>query len=352
VLDLNPIEEIKEAISTVECSPNVLFSKILETGKDVVSFALGKQGQKLYEIAELVDLDHPHLNNTVQNPEFIIEILELALFAKQKGLSKIFPIEKFKIKMHDIGISLIKDKSKRDELRATKSMQFVNMDIVTNAGNEFWNDQPNDFMEFARNKVPYQDKISLFENKSLCFKDLGCIFLSRESEEELKLFKSNNLKKYYDFNRIAISSVVVILAKLLGYTISVSDKIIISKVIYKEFVDNVGKNGFLYFDGQKENLNYEPRIYPISYFPKVPDRLVKIINYLDNFPQINFKPIFDNYLIVVADPCPESVPGTFSFENRKKYISEFDNTLLEKGLINPVILGEKDNKCYFLCFWN
>ena len=153
--------------------------------------------------------------------------------------------------------------------------------------------------------------------------------------------------------------------------------------------------------GFDKSLVYAPTIYPLDVFLKTMygdakpslfqvnighDSLdvLKLVERLESCPQFNGKPMFDHFLVLVPSPQPIrwSAAETVSIKTPKKCIVKkgenkdeekyivmngetvnvfndpirakvcLDEILISKKLVTPVLLGERDGKCYFLSFWN
>jgi len=80
--------------------------------------------------------------------------------------------------------------------------------------------------------------------------------------------------------------------------------------------------------GNKSNSipAYEPRAYPLYELMNIAsDNMLRLVEHLDSFPCINNKTMFDDYIVLA--------PGNI------------------KEKVQPILLGERDNKCYFICLW-
>jgi hypothetical protein len=160
---------------------------------------------------------------------------------------------------------------------------------------------------------------------------------------DIEAFKSKQ-ESYYGFNRITMTNAAVILAKqhkyhfvrsanggvLISipsdYFTSLSNKIYVFDALSLEVREyELPKSGF---------LNYVPRVYPLHNLV-VPDSMWKIIDCLERFPDADFRPIFDTYWVMF--------PGT----EEEKY----DMYLLKQGIVCPILLGERDGKCFFISYW-
>jgi hypothetical protein len=129
-------------------------------------------------------------------------------------------------------------------------------------------------------------------------------------------------------------------------------------------------------------------VYPLSHFLKIeygdnPPKLkqysqsrtkenldtCRLIEYLEEYPPLNGKPIFDHFLVLVPTPQPHfwdakqgakdkgvkfsvNVDGkTNEFDDPLAAKIHLDVALVRAGVVTPVLLGERDGQCYFLSFW-
>ena len=93
------------------------------------------------------------------------------------------------------------------------------------------------------------------------------------------------------------------------------------------------------------------------------DETKSFINHLDNFPELNGKPSFDHYVVLfpTADISTGGWASNFSYTNDKKETKNFTNSelaqktmdteLVSKGLVRPIIMGEREGKCYFISYF-
>ena len=88
-----------------------------------------------------------------------------------------------------------------------------------------------------------------------------------------------------------------------------------------------------------------------------PVGVLKTIQLLEQFPEANNRPIFDHYGIIV--PSIQYNHESFYDLNgmivRHGSIDEsgkaLDRMLIKEKYFYPIVVGEKDGKCFFICYW-
>ena len=117
------------------------------------------------------------------------------------------------------------------------------------------------------------------------------------------------------------------------------------------------KNTFKIYD-------YEPRIYPMYMFREIlTDNIKNILEIWECFPEVNNKPIFDFYGVIVPSLNFPKVSNNkyYSFidchglrrvyEDNLQAKYEFDKYMIANKYFRPIIVAEKDHKCYFISYW-
>jgi hypothetical protein len=89
--------------------------------------------------------------------------------------------------------------------------------------------------------------------------------------------------------------------------------------------------------------------------------MLELVDHLDSFPDMNGKSLFDNLIVLVPSVKLHDYNGTYFIRDLKGNILGFDRQedaaafldkgLIESGLVHPVLLGERDSMCYFICYW-
>ncbi len=174
-------------------------------------------------------------------------------------------------------------------------------------GPEAWRSMPANFVMYTRYSTSHLQEVKKAEKKIVRYKELGCDQMCEQIEEAINCFKSLLEDAYFGFHRITMSNVAVILAKMHGFVHT-----------------NKPTDTRLY----KDNKDYSAIAYPLHEVSEVPERAQKLIDHLEEFPEANHKAAFDHYVVVIP-----------SYKD-----SEMESRI-------PVLLGERDGKCHFLCYW-
>lgn len=380
-----------------------LLTRILECDPESVELALGKFGQKFRAFVEAIDPKHPHVKNLFEemfadDSEFcqdVSELLELAEFAIQKNLTRVLTTIGGKIVTREklcraviktidspfnnrCRIRLLRTREDRDKVRAEKRMQPIDLGTVTKKGEEVWASQPDSFDNFVRFSTAYQEEIALAEKKANRYDKLGCSGLAKQIRNSIELFKTQVHEVYYGFNRITMTNAAVILAKSLKYKLVAtwpqerrSYKIFVPSSLFEGYDFEVDPNYVPYMSSTgepvkirraNESFEYEPRVYPIHRLWHVaPPSVVKIVEHLEAFPNACGKAIFDSYAVVVPGIAYPREDGVLSvvgldgikqdFSSKEELSQALDIALMQKNYITPVLLGEKDGKCFFVSFF-
>lgn len=111
-----------------------------------------------------------------------------------------------------------------------------------------------------------------------------------------------------------------------------------------------------------EMLDYEPVIYPLSDFEsQMTANMRSVVDTLDSFHDAGGKAIFDFYGLVVPSVKIPYHEGFFGFKGscgtqrlHQDYLgckSDFDKIMVESFAFRPILVAEKDHKCYFITYW-
>lgn len=350
----------------------------------VAETALGKIGKKLIEFINSVDLDHPDLPCVINGifrddtnfRQQVQDVLDLA--DKCKHLSSIAPnfhklIERNKFSkafLHNkFGIRLYKSKKNQDIIRKKQKMQTVDLKAVCKNGNEVWNSQPTSFKVYNRHSMPYLKEIKSSEEKIYKYADLGCNSIVDKITEQVKQLKINLSYRYCGFNRVTMTTASAILARMHGYKLrtawdihdnQVVSIIIPSNLLYNLVPDDSDLPAIFIPHCLDGSYHYEVRAYPVHQIP-APESMLELVDHLDNFPDMNGKSLFDNLIVLVPSVRLHDYNGTYfirdlkgntlGFDRQEAAATFLDKTLIENSLVQPVLLGERDSICYFICYW-
>ena len=320
------------------------------------------------------------------NSDFALDLLELLAlgeYAQANKLTRVLPVLGKKAvsqerdrrqclqamaspKENRVHVRMLKTASERDTVRGYKHPQKIELGLVTRKGDELWQALQGFFRIFVRGKPVYREQIEYAERKANRFKNLGCSGLAEEIEKSIDGFKVQVSECWHGFNRITLVFAAVILAKIHGYMMSTvsshwetGDQKSCIKVPKKNFYD--------FCTGTELNtdfFHYQPRAYPAHWFDNIASAETKnLIAHLDHFPETSGKPIFDHFIVIVPGvkyPVIEH-DDFYEFRLPNGEIDTFatadfaaealDMLLVKEGFLHPVLLGERDGKCYFIDYW-
>ena len=332
----------------------------------VLETALGDLGPRIKEFANGVDCLHPDIHillGGIFSPQHEInkamsQLIYLTAYAMTSGrdYSKIVPLlSKLKkglripsefeeligdpVKTRNF-TRLVSERKKRDEIRYKKEPIVVNLSNFYKKGCVGWTSCPADFSMYQRGSDTYKTELAKAEKIVNRWEKSGSKELLNNVKMPIAEFSATMGETYYGFHRIKLATAAVILAKQHNY--------VFEKTFPNTAVITWKGAGY-----------YSPCIYPISSEPaglvaifddrtklfEFPRAWSEIINRLE-FPIA----LFDNYFLMV--------PGVV-FSKEKLFLSavahdkiEWDKTLIVNKTVSPILLGEKDKKCYLIAEWN
>jgi hypothetical protein len=116
-----------------------------------------------------------------------------------------------------------------------------------------------------------------------------------------------------------------------------------------------------YFDSSlvvDANYHYDPKVYPFHELKEIASpEVMHTINMLEKFPEANDKPIFDHFGVIVPtiaykNKMFNNENGILQdYENLEDATRDLDKIFIKKKFFYPIIVGEKDGKCFFICYW-
>lgn len=367
-----------------------LLAKILECDSESIELALGRLGEKLKVFLHAVDIKHPHVrdlfNDIFADGEFcqdITELIQLAQLAKEKKLTRVFSSLGDKISKDKLcrtflkaidnpryRIRLLHTREERDQVRADKKIQAIDLTAVVKKGEDVWASQPDNFDSFIRWGIAYEEEINFATKKAQRYIKLGCSGMAKQIIDSIEQFKSQVHEFYYGFNRITMTNAAVILAKSLGCKLSTywlsgeSEKKLYRVIVPRNIFEGYNFEAVASYDApyrSKDSYDYEPRVYPLHKL-KSSSYIKRIVDHLEAFPKACGKSIFDNYAVIVPGICyprNDKPPfciltkegGYISYETREEAVQALDVSLIDNNYITPILLGEKDGKCFFISFF-
>jgi hypothetical protein len=297
--------------------------------EEIAEVALGKTGRRLIEFILKLDSTHPDvlaiLRQLFSSDDELIqqvdETLLLASLYRHLSVSRRFPklVEKFKLSdaldNPSFGVRAFNLVAK-EQTRESRGVVSVDLGALQRKGSRYWEHQPRDFKDYERNNRPFVEKVQKLEEKKERYRSLGCSDLADTVTVESKHLTDNLDQMYFGFNRIPVTIAALIIAKQHGYKLKTS-------------WDDFGSN----LEVSVESKPYEARLYPFHQLQHLAtDAILDIIDELENCPlgPLKGKAAFDDFLVLV--------PG-------------IKGTSVALDAVNPVLLGEKDGKCFYIRGW-
>jgi hypothetical protein len=298
---------------------------------------LGELGDELKYFAQEADLEHPNFPKVLADDvaDTLIELLNVARLAWENKYSKAlscFP--KVIKKMWDLRlpalmsqyVSVLKDPEKRLEIRAQKRGSDISLAAACK-GESVWFGLPEDFCIYARNSKAYEQQVVNIKQRAEKYKNLGCATLFKEIQKSIDEFEDNFKQSYYGFHRLKMTDAAIILAKMHGFELAMAGdnyEIVAKAELFDDIKDPAAKV-----------CAYTPVAYP-SHAIILPEPMQKMIAFLEAFPEAGGKPIFDHYIFVVPNIHP--------------FLPQPEKRAMD-GIFLPILMGEKDGKCFFICHW-
>lgn len=335
--------------------------------------------RKFYDTFKCFDTTHPGFNFLFDGVflDFLDKCLEyfsLLKFSEENNVSKFSSDLLFKIiskhELYKVILKHIKSvphetsiltrfilkPAYRKLARDNKTTQVINLDLINSQLRRHWDSCQSDFSPFYRGVNTYSKDFEELHKKMQSFIELDCSFLAEQMKKDIEDFKKNFIDIYFGFNRIKLTQAALILAKVNGFTIidncekqfytKIDDaSIYIDNIFFNKII--IDKNKFYSMDVSFLDsyfFIYEPKLYNFeTYLNIVPSiEMKKLFIELESFESLNYKPAFDHYKVLVPTV---QIKDCVQRKN-------FEEDLIKSNLMKSVVVGEKDGKCYFICYWN
>ena len=330
---------------------------IKESTEDEAIYAMDDFGRRLRSFARDVDLSHPDLANIYDGQlvggEYgadLIDHLKLASYGKQWMLSENVldnlkrtitsnPIHKSLNENIDspatnmLHVRLLPERTRRNSCRLVKVVQSVNISY-----RRFWSNQPDSFDDFWHGKLRYQEDIKEAKKRIKRFTDNGLISMANEIQKSLEEMERKSFEsQYMGFNGVSLATTSVILGKEMGYVCE-------TKTNSWDAYGEVKANCYIpegLFEGH-EKCDYDPRVYPYhDFYDGASDEMKNLVDLLEEYPPSSGCALFDHYRVLVPG-------GLWGGATSQKTL---DETLIQRGEMAAVLLGERDGDHYFISYW-
>ena len=399
-MNYKDVEARQEAIlkSIYDCGEQPETSKIGGILEDVRRFsdytvqaALGDFGLLLKNFSTQIDLSHPDLRNLFDGQldsgaegSFNMDakaLLKLGVYAFQQGIPQNVTdyLKKLLSKadyFKTIGpcidspfdnclhVRFVPERSGRDRIRLSKRMQTISLSSLYKKGAKFWGQQPDAFDWYVRNNNRFERDIREAEERIRHFSEFGLTSMVeaiKKTVGELTLKAKGEM--YYGFNRISLVTASVILGKMMRFEFVETYKPMYSLPECIAFADRDMFEWKFSAEDRYEKWEYLPRAYTYEEYERfAPESMVKLVDFLEAFPETGGKPLFDHYRVLVPsfnypnifrpDAAYKDTFGELvTFRTAEEAQRMLELTLLREKHTVAVLLGERDGDHYFISYF-
>ena len=328
---------------------------------------LGVTGVTLWEFSQIADLNHPDIANLSDGSlvnsfesgygRMAIDALRMYQYGSRnsvchpvlraiKDLIQNHPVDAWIRRRLNVSITrLILDRRERDIIRGQKTHQRVFPGSIF--GGSEYDKSPDNFDCYERGQSVYKQDIEYAEKKRQHFLDLNLPTMAGEIDKAIRNIEIEMKKNQcHGFNQINIAPFAMTLAKLNGY-----ERVFNAEGNYtlrapREILPDYSQ----WTDG---NNLYAPRLYPYTVWSDhLPNKIVDVIDFLEEFPELNGKPLFDNYWILVPGVDRNDLEAiNMRQDDLVQLHIDLDQKLVDRKNLVPILIGERDGLLYFICYW-
>lgn len=370
-LQKNTLDAIYSQTPKVSKPRKNCLRKIRSKREDFLESIFGEFGVRLKHFSLLVNLDHKlcvleendYIDQILTTCEFMVEMDfdQLLDQIKKEIVSKVGKQPEFKRignpRINGQYIRFLGSRADRDDLRKNKIVHTVELSSFYKKSNWSWSAQPSDFSLYKRFDNSYQKELKKVRQKAEQYLQLGCKELYEGIAETIIDTEAVFNDSYLGFHRITMTNASVIAAKLHGYACHKLE-INNSNPNQKTFI-SASLNSFPNFPLVKytvyspNSFMYKPRVYPYYEMQAVaPPQVTNLIEHLEDCAYLNGA-AFDHYMVLIPsiDYCKETIDIASENNQDIEVVKYLDMELIRKEHLVPILLGERDGKCYFLSYW-
>jgi len=379
--------------------------------EDFLKNTLGESGRRLLRFANRINYDHPDLDQWLEEVDQtslslfanVSDILTKAQYNKDTGqnanLEARFLAENPAFpyiiqRLERPKARLLRSTRERVENRGIKkSAKNISLKQMYSQGENGFYNQPEHFKRYARCSKYYIQELHELEERQAAFNEHGMPELAhafvkrmRELEEGMRdtigffclkpdeaaitLARLHNLRWNDSQNVIAISG------KFFDdYVFWSEEKPLSAEQLAEEMreaktAESMKKSMLIStrFAASPFSLlsfAYQPRLYPLpSFSADLPPSATRILESVERCSDLGGVPFFDYYWVLVPSISLNhpiiNKKGTWTirdgnqnyvFQDQIEAAAKLDTQLTREGFIIPIIIGERDGHCYFLCCW-
>lgn len=393
---------VLESLRTSQPSLPPVRNQVLETisqcNEDIIAAKLGSAGKVMKRFANEISLQHPEMGEIAHQKEWDVFSRDIfkamadepknaeeeskRLYNLYKPILRQFVVPKPRF---------IHDPLHRDLVRQEKkSAKHIGLKHVYMLGENGFYGKPDNYKMFVRYDKSFVEEISKLEEQQSLFVTRNMPEVAHSVKKRIKGLEEMRESSYMGFHRLKPTDAAIIAARMVGlkwhelhfvtvpfkffehyYWPDVPDKreedkakdemkrLLVMKDRKMAFVDSVA-------------FTYQPRLYPLAKFQEsgsMPKSVMDVISKVEALPELNGCPAFDYYWVLMPsininhpyfrhkDGWKVYVRDELNQLSLKAFQDEYeaafalDKTLLADGYFLPVVLGERDGKCYFLSMW-
>lgn len=374
---------------------------------------LGESGKRLLRFANRINYDHPDLDSWLEevhesSPSLFYnasDILTKAQYSKDTNQDVACLEEQFLAdnpafkhviqRLERPKARLLRSTRERVENRSVKKPpKNISMKQIYSQGENGFYSQPEHFKRFARCSKYYIQELQGFEERQATFNEHGMPELAHAFAKRMRALEEG-MKDTVGFYHLKPDEAAIILARLHNlrwndsqstivvsgkffddYTFWTEEKPLSPEQMAEELremknAESMKKSMLIStrFASSPFSLlsfAYQPRIYPLPGFvADLPPIATRILESVEHCSDLGGAPFFDYYWVLVPSislnhPLLNKPKGCWTikdgnqnyvFQDQMEAASKLDTQLVREGFIIPIIIGERDGRCYFLSAW-
>lgn len=393
---------VLDALKKHSALPLTVHNKVIETmASDIEGKTLdrlGSVGKILKKYANRVTLRHPDMSaiSNMENWDGFSRDVFQALAADDKEVTSKLENNYKSLVRNFISPKprFIENPDDRFSVRGEKNQtRHVNLKQVYMLGENGFYSKPDNFKLFTRHSDAHLDEIKKLDDQAKLFSSIQMNEVAHTVKKQIASLEEMQGMRYLGFHRMKPVDAAIISARVHGlkwhevYFLHVPfnffEEVYWISPTKKEEQNDYDMKRLLVMKDRKMAFldaiafSYQPRLYPLAHFSPPPDNVKNILLSVESMPELNGCPAFDYYWVLMPSininhpffkhkntwsvrvrGFDEQRPWngdktwvTETFSSEFEAAKALDKVLYEEGYFKPVVLGERDGKCYFLCVW-
>lgn len=361
------------------------------SSEDKVATRLGDAGKSLFRFIKLVNLKHPEVASLTKQKEWS----DLSADVNNAMSGDVVDVDltnkintNYKTLLHQFIVKprLVSDKDKREKLRDIKRFpKNVGLKSIYSQGEDVFFNKPVDFKLFVRFSNAHLDAKRVLEHQGQVFTAHAMPEVANKIRKRVQTIDDLKIAEYQGFQRIKPTDAAISLARMHGLKwhdinfINVPFKYFDDNIFWEDVgggkTEEVRKNEelkkmFALKDKKIATFEsgssfvYQPRLYPLTSVPNPSKMVQEIIERVEHLPDQGDSPVFDYYWLLMPSITInhplfktqngwqiKTKDGTRQFTNEYEASLALDIQLIENEYFMPVVIGERDGQCYFICLF-